>query len=158
MAFMNLKEMADAYLPMTDDMVVLRLYLSQPEIIEKGVELLTSLLTRELKELTAWKKKQLTDGFYDFSYYYKFYPLEKAARVEMMTRKVIAEVELTENEYQWARENLAGTNPPVFYQPLYKKLIANGVNFEEPLKKEVKKKKSSKPKTQKKKGEEQDVL
>lgn len=155
MAFMTLKQMADAYLPMTDDFVVLRLYLSQPEIMDMGVNLLATLLQREIKDLNRWKKKQITEGFYDFSYYYKQYDVDIAGRIELMTRKVIAEVPLTEIEYVWAKENLSGTKPSLFYQPLYQLLKEHGVDFDNPPLKENKhesKENNKEGKPKKKKG------
>lgn len=114
------------------ELSVIKAYLSQPEVISDAVPLLTALLQDRIKELEKFKAKQRCWQSAPFDFYYRQFPLEVAAQLDFMSRKLILNLSLSEKDTEWIKENVPNLKKPTaMWHELYEEIHRLGVSFKD---------------------------
>lgn len=95
-----------------DEMDVIKLYLSQPDIMPKAVEVLTGLLKGEIDRLEKFKSKNMAFQPIPYDFYYKKYPMNIARMLDTLSRKSILEMQYSDDDIAWIKENVPKINIP----------------------------------------------
>ena len=112
------------------DIATIKLYLSQPEIIETVPQILTDLLQRKIREYESFKQVQEMWQSIPTSYYYREHPIDVAAQFDGMTRRIILGEQLSDEDLRWLRENAPSIKlGAAFFQPLLREIHRNGIYF-----------------------------
>lgn len=109
---------------------VIKAYLSQPEVLKDTVPLLVGMLQDQIRDLTAFKSRQMNWQGMPLDYYYQQYPVEVAAHLDSMTRHLILGLELNDDEKQWLVENVPHMKKPILmWNALSEEINRLGVQF-----------------------------
>lgn len=110
---------------------VINLYLTQDEVpLDEVISSFTGIISSRIRDKDRVIRRFRSEGIIPYQYYYKNYTDDVAAVLETCTRKIIAEMELTEKDYDKLRhiaDEHSVRNP--FYVELLDKMHKNGIYF-----------------------------
>lgn len=126
----SLKELMDEQ--DASDIKLIKMYLSQPEIITEAPELLTSIMQAQLNKYIELRRQQLSWGTMSFDYYYDIYPKPIASMLTHLTLKVIAQDEFSDVDINWLNDVVPTLKLGyAFFNPLLQKINFMGLRFKE---------------------------
>lgn len=110
---------------------IIGIYLSQEEIpLNDVIELLSGIAETRAMRQDRIIRRFRSEGILPYDYYYANYPTEIAGYLSMCTRKLIASMELSEDNYAYLKviaENNDIKHP--FYVELLNKMHKHGIYF-----------------------------
>lgn len=137
--YRTLRQISDLYKAMYHDdaetskisLEIIGIYLSQEEIpLNDVIELLSGIAETRAMRQDRIIRRFRSEGILPYDYYYANYPTEVAGYLSMCTRKLVASMELSEDNYAYLKviaENNDIKNP--FYVELLDKMHKRGIYF-----------------------------
>lgn len=137
--YRTLRQILDLYKAMYHDaaetpkisLEIIGIYLSQEEIpLNDVIELLSGIAETRAMRQDRIIRRFRSEGILSYDYYYSNYPTEVAEYLCICTRKLIASMELNEDNYAYLKviaENNDLKNP--FYKELLDKMHKHGIYF-----------------------------
>ena len=113
------------------DLKIIESYISQDEVpLDKVIETFTRIMATRAANKDKVINRFRSEGVMPYNYYYKNYPEDVATVLEALTRKIIASMDLTDNDYSRLQE-IASKHKlkSPFYVELLEKCHERGIFF-----------------------------
>ena len=107
------------------------LYLSQDDVsLDKMIETFSGIMSARAANKDKIIRRFRSEGILPYEFYYANYPKNIAIILETCTRKIIAGMELTDNDYSKLKNIASGYDvQSPFYVELLEKIHKNGIYF-----------------------------